>query len=394
MEFKYNLNGKKITVVGQSISGGTGVGGTARLRNMINVFLNLGMNVDLVSFSFFSDKFEVEHKSEGSLKMTVLHVPTKLPKFLKPLLLIFPVLYYTFKSCKDSDLIFSDFITEVAYLPSITLGKLFNKPIILDLIDTNFFKITEFIRRYFIKKVDAIFAISYYLFNLAKNEYNCKNVLYMPNFINTDNFKVNKKIRETKRNKFGLREKDVVIGYTGSFASYEGISVLIDAFKILKIKYPQVKLAIMGKAYFEGDEDISLSLNELKMQDDVILIPPQPYEDVPKFLSAFDILCCSKLDCEINRVANPVKVTEYLSMGLPTVCSAVGGIIDTIDDGLNGFLVVPGDVNSLEEKLEWILLNQETAKEIGKNGRKKAVTRFSYSALEKTVHKSILKLIR
>lgn len=51
-------------------------------------------------------------------------------------------------------------------------------------------------------------------------------------------------------------------------------------------------------------------------------------------------------------------------------------------------------MNSLEEKLEWVLLNQEVAKEIGKNGRRKAVTRFSYNALEKTVQESILKLIK
>ena len=33
-----------------------------------------------------------------------------------------------------------------------------------------------------------------------------------------------------------------------------------------------------------------------------------------------------------NRAANPVKVVEYLSMGLPTVCSAVGGITYTIEE--------------------------------------------------------------
>lgn len=393
MESENTLIGSKITVVGQSSSDGSGVGGSARLKNMTNIFLNLGMDVDIISYSFFSNKFEIEKKTEGQLKITVLHVPDRMPKILKSLL-IFPVFYYAFKSSKNSDLIFSDFITEIAYLPSIILGKLFRKPIILDLIDINFFKITEFIKKHFIKKADMVFAISYFLFNQASNHYNCKNVVYMPNFIDTNLFKFDKNIREIKREQLGLKTKDIVIGYTGSFAEYEGLGVLINAFKILKKKYPQTKLAIMGKAYFSGDENIEKILKNLDLENEVIFIPPQKYETVPQFLSAFDILACSKIDCEINRVANPVKVTEYISMGLPTVCSAVGGIIDTIEDNLNGFLVVPGDVNSLVEQIEWIILNPEKSDEIGGNGRKKALKEYSYNAMNENVKEALINLIK
>ena len=79
-----------------------------------------------------------------------------------------------------------------------------------------------------------------------------------------------------------------------------------------------------------------------------------------------------------NRAPNPVKVVEYLSMGLPTVASAVGGIPDTIKDGLDGFLVKQGDEKDLEEKLEWIIQNPERAKEIGETGRKTAIEKYSY----------------
>ncbi len=128
------------------------------------------------------------------------------------------------------------------------------------------------------------------------------------------------------------------------------------------------------------------------MDKDVILIPSQPYENVPSFLSAFDILCCPKIDSELNRAANPVKVVEYISMGLPTVCSSVGGIVDTIQDCDDGFLITPGDVKSLEKRIEWILLNPNEANIIAKNGRKSAEEKFSYNALKKTVTDSIIKL--
>jgi glycosyltransferase involved in cell wall biosynthesis len=94
-----------------------------------------------------------------------------------------------------------------------------------------------------------------------------------------------------------------------------------------------------------------------------------------------------------NRAANPVKEVEYLSMGLPTVCSAVGGINDTIEDGVDGFLVKPGDVKDLEEKLKWIILNPELAKKIGENGRRKAIKRYSYEAVEDTIRQAIRGII-
>jgi glycosyltransferase involved in cell wall biosynthesis len=94
-----------------------------------------------------------------------------------------------------------------------------------------------------------------------------------------------------------------------------------------------------------------------------------------------------------NRAANPIKVPEYLSMGLLTVCSAVGGIIDTIEDGVDGFLVKPGDVKDLEEKLEWVILNPERAKEIGENGRRTVIEKYSYEAIEDTIREAICEIM-
>ena len=80
-------------------------------------------------------------------------------------------------------------------------------------------------------------------------------------------------------------------------------------------------------------------------------------------------------------------------MGLPSVCSAVGGINDTIEEGVDGLLVKPGDVKDLEEKLEWVILNPERAKEIGGNGRKKAIEKYSFEAIEDTIRQAISEVI-
>jgi len=139
----------------------------------------------------------------------------------------------------------------------------------------------------------------------------------------------------------------------------------------------------MGKVYAVGDESIANLIDDMGLlRDKIILIPSQPYESVPHFLSAFDILCCPKLDCEINRAANPVKVVEYLSMGIPSVCSSVGGILDIIEDKHDGLLVEPGNAADLEQKLEWIILNPEKGETLGKYGREKVIKFYSLEAIE------------
>ena len=382
----------KMVCIGQLLSDGSGVGGGARFKNMMSIYENLGIKIHLISFSFFSSRFYIEHKKDESIKTTIIHLPKNIPKVLKALA-IFPVFYYALKESRDSDLIFTDFITEISYIPATIVGKILNKPVILDYIDTNFFKIIpSFVRKYAARNANLIFAISYYLKNFAETEYNCKNVLYLPNGVDTDLFQMDKIMRDKKRKELNI-ENDTVIGYTGSFAYYEGISVLLEAFKHLNEKYPNLKLAIMGKAYFDGDENISDMVKEKDLEEKVIFIPPQPYEKVPDYLSAFDILCCSKLDVEINRVANPIKVVEYLSMNLPTVCSAVGGINDTITNESDGFLVKPGDIKSLENKIEWILLNPDLSKNVASNGRKTVLNKYSFSVTEKNVHNAIMNIM-
>jgi glycosyltransferase involved in cell wall biosynthesis len=289
---------------------------------------------------------------------------------------------------------FADFTTMITSVPIVIFKKIFNKPIILDYIDLEMKIIPNIINKHIAKNADVIFAISPYLFKSAKEKYECKSVVYVPIFVDTNHFKMHQRDREKIRKELGIKKDEIVIGYAGSFRYVEGVPFLLQAFKNLTKKYSKIKLAIVGKVYLSNCEDnIPKFVKDMNLENEAILIPSQPHEEVPKFLSAFDVLCCPKIDCEVNSAANPAKVVEYLSMGLPTVASAVGGITDTIEDGVDGFLVKPDDVKDLEEKLEWVILNPELAKEIGENGRRTAIEKYSYGAIEDTIREAISEII-
>lgn len=390
MKINKKINGLKITCIGQASLDDTH-GGATRLKTIINLLNGLGAEVNLITYSFYSDNFGIEKKKINPLlQATIVCVPNNLPKVLKAFSVL-PVFLYAWKSAKNCDLIFSNFRSILSSIPATILSKMFNKPVILDYLDIDP-KVPDSIYKYIAKNADAVFAITHQLIDKVKI-YGCKNTVYVPNFVDANIFKMDQEARKNIREELGIK-KDVVIGYAGAFTYWEGVPILLQAFKNLTKKHPKIKLATMGWAHSpKTDDNVAKLVEDMNLKKYVTLIPPQPHEEVPKFLSAFDILCCPKIDCEINRLITPIKIIEYLSMGLPTVCSAVGGIPDTIEDGVDGFLVKPEDVKDLEEKLKWIILNPERAKEIGENGRMKVIKEYSNETIEKTINQAIYEIM-
>lgn len=73
----------------------------------------------------------------------------------------------------------------------------------------------------------------------------------------------------------------------------------------------------------------------------------------------------------------PLSVLESLAAGRPVVASRIGGVPELIDHEADGFLVAPGDVQGLRERLSWMAGHPAAALEMGRVGRQKMRERFS-----------------
>jgi glycosyltransferase involved in cell wall biosynthesis len=49
---------------------------------------------------------------------------------------------------------------------------------------------------------------------------------------------------------------------------------------------------------------------------------------------------------------------------------AVDGVVEVVEDGVNGFLVPEGDVATMAEKVAWLLAHPQQAQAMGEAGRK------------------------
>ncbi|HPP12062.1 MAG TPA: glycosyltransferase family 4 protein, partial [bacterium] len=68
---------------------------------------------------------------------------------------------------------------------------------------------------------------------------------------------------------------------------------------------------------------------------------------------------------------------EAMACGLPVVATKVSGTVDVIEEGVNGFLVEPGNPEALAEAMAGILKDEGLAYRMGQANRKKILEKYS-----------------
>ena len=73
----------------------------------------------------------------------------------------------------------------------------------------------------------------------------------------------------------------------------------------------------------------------------------------------------------------PLCVLEAMACGLPVVCTNVGGMVDLVTDGENGFLVAPGDVDALADCIAKLVQDPTLRNEMGRRNTEKTQNLYS-----------------
>lgn len=80
--------------------------------------------------------------------------------------------------------------------------------------------------------------------------------------------------------------------------------------------------------------------------------------------------------------------------GRPVIGARSGGIVDIVEDGVNGFMIEPGDVDALAKYMQIIISDKERKAALGEGGYKRAIDRFSTPVLVGRVYDLFVKTMK
>jgi len=170
-----------------------------------------------------------------------------------------------------------------------------------------------------------------------------------------------------------LRERcaaggNFVIGFIGSFFSFEGLPLLINAFAGLHARYPAVRLVLVGDG--EDRAKVEQLVVERELVECVWLAGRVPHAKVVEFYAAMDVLVYPRYRTMLTEMISPLKPLEAMAMGRCVIGSDVGGIKELIRNQETGLLFQAGSASDLEAKLASVLNGTISASKTGAAARK------------------------
>jgi len=201
------------------------------------------------------------------------------------------------------------------------LAKIAKIPFVFDVYDhyatfgTNKVPLIKWFYYLTLRKADLVVCASVPLSHFVR-KYN-QSVITIENGVNLSLFKPMDK--HQARTRLGIPDNAVVIGFFGSFTKNRGIE-LIEACKILRHTYPNIKLLLAGKLCVSIDKDEPwIDYRGIVAQFEVVAM-----------INACDVVTIPYLADDFNNMSNACKIAEYLACGVPVVTTRVSNYADIL----------------------------------------------------------------
>jgi len=155
----------------------------------------------------------------------------------------------------------------------------------------------------------------------------------------------------------------------GRLGKAKGTYDLLEAVAALAPRFPDIAVTVGG----DGEIDLVRTRAEkLRIAGRVHTPGWVSGDQKTNILSATSIYCLPSY-----HEGLPMSVLEAMAAGIPVIASAVGGIPEAIGDGMEGYLVTPGDVGMLTDRIGRLLADPDLRAKMGAAGRHKVDSTFS-----------------
>ena len=152
----------------------------------------------------------------------------------------------------------------------------------------------------------------------------------------------------------------------------KGIQTILEA--CAKPTLLPVELSIIGTGPFEPE--LRQMVDEMGLGDRVRFLGFVPNEELPRHYRRSDIFV---LPSETESFG--LVFAEAMSCGLPIAASNVGGIPETVRDGVDGLLCPPGQPLALRENIQRLISSVDTREEISHSQRERVLENYTWDQI-------------
>lgn len=180
------------------------------------------------------------------------------------------------------------------------------------------------------------------------------------------------------------RKPAVIVGAAGRLSPEKGYRFLVEAAAVVRNRHPQVSFVLFGDGPLRNE--LTSQIAALGLQDTFLL--PGFCHDIDRYYPQFDIFVLPSFTEGLPNV-----VLESFAAGVPVVATAVGGTPELVVNGVNGYLVPPGQATPLAECIGQLAGDPQQRAQMGAHGRQRVRDQFSFqvqAAAYKVVLNSLL----
>lgn len=182
------------------------------------------------------------------------------------------------------------------------------------------------------------------------------------------------RIPDSDRVRPDVNKPIIRIGIVGRVVPIKNFEMFLHAARLVADKHPHVRFSIVGSrgllaSELEYYDDVQALTSSLRLTERVTF--HDPLEDLSPLLNSFDILVSSSHLETFGRT-----LIEAMALSKPVVATAVGGVPEVVSDGEVGFLVPPGDVKAMAEKISDLVEDCELRQAMGRKGRARVIKYF------------------
>ncbi|HVM75294.1 MAG TPA: N-acetyl-alpha-D-glucosaminyl L-malate synthase BshA [Candidatus Saccharimonadales bacterium] len=224
----------------------------------------------------------------------------------------------------------------------------------------NFLPIT----RYSIEQSDGVTSISHYLYRRTLEEFNIRRPIeVIPNFVNCDLYvrKPDPKLRAE-----WAPDGEPILMHLSNFRPVKRILDAVEIFALVREKMP-AKLVMIGDG---PDRQPAEELaKKLGVEKDVLFLGKQ--NGIREKLGQADLFL---LPSQLESFG--LAALEAMACEVPVIATNAGGLPEVIEDGVDGYLVEPGDVKLAGKYAIELLSRADRGREMGQLARKNARRKF------------------